>query len=198
MRPPRHRRSRHHLGTTEITVSASTGKETGWRPASSPWRGRAAGSATSNCIPSCAAYTDWQTESAVCSGAAGPAFVLNHRGGRLSVRGASVFTAIVVRAGLDDEASAHVLHHTFATTLVRGGADLVVAARAVHPHRPPTRLRAPADRPLTRRAGRAAAPANSVTTWRTNVVMSYAMKSAMNVSMKFVATVITSAMTTDV
>lgn len=53
--------------------------------------------------------------------------LLNHRGGRLSARAASaVFTAILQRAGLDD-ASAHILRHTFATTMVRGGVDLVVA-----------------------------------------------------------------------
>jgi len=32
------------------------------------------------------------------------------------------------RASLDDEITAHVLRHTFATTLVRGGTDLVIVA----------------------------------------------------------------------
>jgi len=76
------------------------------------------------------AYTEWRDERASWTGAQdNPTFFLNHRGGRLSVRGASaVFTTILDRAGLDDEASAHVLRHTFATTMVRGGADLVVVA----------------------------------------------------------------------
>ena len=60
---------------------------------------------------------------------AASAFFLNRRGGRLSARGASdVFTTVVQGAGLDDEATAHTLRHTFATTLVRGGTDLVVVA----------------------------------------------------------------------
>ena len=37
-------------------------------------------------------------------------------------------TPIATRAGLDDEITAHVLRHTFATTLVRGGTDLVIVA----------------------------------------------------------------------
>jgi site-specific recombinase XerD len=36
--------------------------------------------------------------------------------------------AIAEAAGLDDETTAHILRHTFATTLVRGGADLVLVA----------------------------------------------------------------------
>lgn len=47
---------------------------------------------------------------------------------------APVFTSlfptgrIATSAGLDDETTAHVLRHTFATTLVRGGTDLVIVA----------------------------------------------------------------------
>ncbi|MBJ7593862.1 MAG: tyrosine-type recombinase/integrase, partial [Candidatus Dormibacteraeota bacterium] len=57
------------------------------------------------------------------------ALFLNQRGERLSVRGASdLVAAIAEAAGLDDETTAHILRHTFATTLVRGGADLVLVA----------------------------------------------------------------------
>jgi len=58
-----------------------------------------------------------------------PALFLNQRGGRLSVKAAhDIITDIATRAGLDDEITAHVLRHTFATTLVRGGTDLVIVA----------------------------------------------------------------------
>ena len=57
------------------------------------------------------------------------ALFLNHRGLRLGVKGAhNVITGIAARASLDDEITAHVLRHTFATTLVRGGTDLVIVA----------------------------------------------------------------------
>ncbi|HEY2946988.1 MAG TPA: tyrosine-type recombinase/integrase [Micromonosporaceae bacterium] len=57
------------------------------------------------------------------------ALFLNHRGGRLSVRGArDVIARIANAAGLDGDITAQVLRHTFATTLVRGGIDLVVVA----------------------------------------------------------------------
>jgi len=39
-----------------------------------------------------------------------------------------IVTGIAVRAGLEDDVTAHVLRHTFATTLVRGGGDLVLVA----------------------------------------------------------------------
>jgi site-specific recombinase XerD len=58
-----------------------------------------------------------------------PPLFLNQRGQRLSVRRAhDVVTVIAADAGLDDDATVHVLRHTFATTLVRGGTDLVVVA----------------------------------------------------------------------
>lgn len=58
-----------------------------------------------------------------------PSLFLNHRGGRLSVRGArDVIARIAAAAGLDEDTTAHVLRHTFATTLVRGGTDLVTVA----------------------------------------------------------------------
>jgi integrase/recombinase XerC len=58
-----------------------------------------------------------------------PALFLNHRGGRLSVRGArDVIARIAVTAGLGPDITAQVLRHTFAATLVAGGADLVLVA----------------------------------------------------------------------
>jgi integrase/recombinase XerC len=59
-----------------------------------------------------------------------PALLLNRRGQRLSVRGASnIIRAIAAEANLDEEhITAHVGRHTFATTLVRGGTDLVAVA----------------------------------------------------------------------
>ena len=72
----------------------------------------------------------WLTERGAWPGAdTSPALFLNTKGGRLSVRAASsVIAAIADDGGLDDETTAHVLRHTFATTLVRGGTDLVVVA----------------------------------------------------------------------
>jgi site-specific recombinase XerD len=58
-----------------------------------------------------------------------PALLLNHRGARLTTRGAStVFHTIADHAALDDDITAHTARHTFATTLIRGGTDLVVVA----------------------------------------------------------------------
>ncbi|WP_218034728.1 tyrosine-type recombinase/integrase [Acrocarpospora corrugata] len=58
-----------------------------------------------------------------------PALFLNAGGGRLSARAASgIIASITADAALEDETTAHVLRHTFATTLVRGHADLVVVA----------------------------------------------------------------------
>jgi len=58
-----------------------------------------------------------------------PALFLNQRGKRLSAKGAhDVITGLAAAAGLDDDATTHVLRHTFATTLVRGGTDLVIVA----------------------------------------------------------------------
>ena len=48
---------------------------------------------------------------------------------RLTTRGASgSFRQIADNAGLDDQTTAHILRHTFATTLIRGGTDLVIVA----------------------------------------------------------------------
>ena len=58
-----------------------------------------------------------------------PALLLNHRGGRLSVRGArDIIARIADAAGLGADITAQVLRNTFAATLVTGGADLVLVA----------------------------------------------------------------------
>ena len=77
-----------------------------------------------------AALAAWLEERHEWPGAAdAPALFLNQAGRRLGVRAAhDIITSIAARAGLDDEVTAHVLRHTFATTLVRGGTDLVIVA----------------------------------------------------------------------
>jgi integrase/recombinase XerC len=76
------------------------------------------------------ALNGWLTERADWPGANdSPALFLNQRGQRLSARGAhDIITAIARAAGLQDDATVHILRHTFATTLVRGGTDLVLVA----------------------------------------------------------------------
>jgi site-specific recombinase XerD len=74
--------------------------------------------------------TGWLDERPDWPGADTPALFLNQRGGRLSVKGAhDIITTIAATAGLeDDDITAHVLRHTFATRLVRGRSDLVIVA----------------------------------------------------------------------
>jgi len=70
----------------------------------------------------------WLTERAAWPGA-GTSPALNTKGGRLSARAAGgIIAAIAGQAALDDDPTAHVLRHTFATSLVRGKTDLVVVA----------------------------------------------------------------------
>ena len=75
------------------------------------------------------ALKSWLAERRDWPGQENPALFLNQRGGGLSVKAAhDIITGIAGGAGLDDEITAHVLRHTFATTLVRGGTDLVIVA----------------------------------------------------------------------
>ena len=72
----------------------------------------------------------WLTERAAWPGAnTNPALFLNTKGGRLSARAAGgIIAAIAEQAALDDDPTAHILRHTFATSLVRGKTNLVVVA----------------------------------------------------------------------
>jgi len=76
------------------------------------------------------ALTDWIDDRADWPGADTPALFLNQRGARLTVKGAhDIITTIATTAGLeDDDITAHILRHTFATRLVRGRTDLVIVA----------------------------------------------------------------------
>jgi site-specific recombinase XerD len=58
-----------------------------------------------------------------------PALILNHRGTRLSARGAhNILVGIAEEAHIDDDFTSHALRHTFGTTLVRQGHDIVIVA----------------------------------------------------------------------
>jgi site-specific recombinase XerD len=70
-----------------------------------------------------------------------PALLLNRRGRRLSVRGASdIIRGIAADANLEDEhITAHIGRHTFATTLIRGGTDLWSPTCSATPASTPSR-----------------------------------------------------------
>lgn len=74
---------------------------------------------------------EWLTQRRNWPGAdTNPALFLNHRGARLSVRGArDIIARIASTARLDDTTTADVLRHTFATTLLRGGTDPATIAQ---------------------------------------------------------------------
>ena len=73
----------------------------------------------------------WPTERAAWPGAeTSPALFLNTKGGCLSARAAGgIIATIAAQAALDDDPTAHVLRHTFATSL-RGKTDLGRGRRA--------------------------------------------------------------------
>ena len=57
-----------------------------------------------------------------------------------------MITGLAAAAGLDDDATTHVLRHTFATTLVRGATDLVIVAELLgHTRLETTRTRPSAE-----------------------------------------------------
>jgi site-specific recombinase XerC len=68
------------------------------------------------------ARTGWLDERADWPGADTPVLFLTQHGARLSVKGAhDIITKVATAVGLqDDDVTAHVLRHTFATPLVRG------------------------------------------------------------------------------
>ena len=93
--------------------------------------GKATRSAKSPSTPSSTKTFDlWLAQRPDWPGAdTNPALFLNRRSARLSARGASaIITDIGRTAGLDEQTTARILRHSFATTLIRGGTDLVVVA----------------------------------------------------------------------
>jgi integrase/recombinase XerC len=75
------------------------------------------------------ALDQWLTERQTWPGAGDPALFLNQQGTRLSATSAhEIITGIAADAGLDQDTTAHVLRHTFATTLARAGTDLITVA----------------------------------------------------------------------
>jgi len=103
------------------------------------------------------ALKGWLEERRDWPGQEDPALCLNQRGGRLSVKVShDIITGIATRAGLDDEITAHVLRHTFATTLVRGGTDLVIVADLLGHARLDRHARTPGQRRRPRQGSRSA------------------------------------------
>ena len=89
--------------------------------------------------------TQWITEIRPgLPGADGPALLLNHRGDRLTYRGAhDILLALADDAGIPDDVfdGGHVLRHTFGTRLIREGKDLVLVAELMgHARLDTTRL----------------------------------------------------------
>jgi hypothetical protein len=123
-------------GATPAPASARSPVSTSTTCAARPARARSASTANA-ARPAKSASTklrtdleQWLSERLTWPGAGtSPALFLNTRGGRLSVRAASgIIATIAENARLDDETTAHILRHTFATTLVRGKTDLIVVA----------------------------------------------------------------------